>query len=512
MAECLLGEIISKGASVGMKDRLREFLGSVNDSKRMTLDAELFQILERLNGRRDSHIVARCLGWDGGGGCTLQTAGSEHGITRERARQVCARALETLRGRQFVPVLDAVLACIANHSNEPGPEIEARLRSEGLIGKPFALEGIVKAAEVFDRALPVGMRSSGGWSEVAAETPSPVVSAVLKTAHRNVSRWGALTVSDLSSEVSGQRNMEVSELSVRRMLETRADFRWLDEASGWFWLTSVPRNRLLNRIRKVLCVAPRISVSELRAGVSRDYRMQGFSPPRRALLALCAQLPWCRVSGQYIEAAAALDPVEVLSGAESVVLKVLRSHGGALALAALESFCLAAGITRPNFWHIAAFSPIVHKYALAVYGLVGAQLDPGVIEGLIPAHRRTRVLQDFGWLHDGQVWVGFKLSEAMLRAGVFGVPSSLRRFIEGEYALLASDGGQLGTLVAKASSGWGLGPLFSRRGGEAGDYLVIRFDLSVRRATAQIGGEDLLDEYRDVVPGVGPLGAMHQTI
>jgi hypothetical protein len=56
------------------------------------------------------------------------------------------------------------------------------------------------------------------------------------------------------------------------------------------------------------------------------------------------------------------------------------------------------------------------------------------------------------------------MSEGMIRAGVFGVPSSLRRFLEGEYTLLTPDGAQLGKLVAKENSGWGLGPLFTRRG------------------------------------------------
>jgi hypothetical protein len=183
----------------------------------------------------------------------------------------------------------------------------------------------------------------------------------------------------------------MSEVSVRQVLETRSDFQWLDQPGGWFWLTTVLRNRLLSRIRKVLCVAPRISVSEMREGVSRDHRMRGFSPPRRVLLALCAQLPWCRVNEQYIEAVVALDPSEVLSDAESVVSSILRGHGGALPLAQIESLCLAAGVTRPNFWRICLASPIVHRYAPAVYGLARTTSPSSGSSG--KAFRRRTILR-----------------------------------------------------------------------------------------------------------------------
>jgi len=53
-------------------------------------------------------------------------------------------------------------------------------------------------------------------------------------------------------------------------------------------------------IEKILAVAPQIDVSELRAGISRNDRMEGFAPPRRVLLefaevSACVMLreQWC---------------------------------------------------------------------------------------------------------------------------------------------------------------------------------------------------------------------------
>jgi hypothetical protein len=87
----------------------------------------------------------------------------------------------------------------------------------------------------------------------------------------------------------------------------------------------------------------------------------------------------------------------------------------------------------------------------------------------------------------------------MIRAGVFGVPSSLKRFLEGEYDLLTPDNSRIGRLSLKENSGWGLGPFFTRRGGEAGDYLVVVFDLRKREAIARVGGEELRDVYQGVI-------------
>jgi hypothetical protein len=499
MAEYVLSEMATgkETASAVFAERLRTFRSSMDKAKRQSLEAEFVQLLEVVRSERNRRLVARLLGWDGGGSCTLQVAGDEIGLTRERVRQVCARALQTLHGRQFVPVLDSVLAYIRGHPNRAAADIEAELQSEGLTGGRFRLEGILKACEVFERASGFITENVGG--ELFVVTSVEVANVILKVARSMVCRWGALTISDLCSQISASKATKVEEEGVRRILQRHQDFRWLDEAGGWFWLAETPRNALATRLRKVLCVAPRISISELRAAISRDRRMQGVAPPRRVLLAYCEQLAWCHVDGQDVSVAQPLDPAEVLSQAERAVRDILRSHGEAMSVQALEALCLNAGISRPRFWQLALGSAVVCRYAPGIYGLVGAHLPPGLVERLAPRRRRTRVLQDFGWQSERQIWISFKLSEGMIRAGVFGVPSSLKRFLEGEYDLLTPDNSRIGRLSLKENSGWGLGPFFTRRGGEAGDYLVVVFDLRKREAIARVGGEELRDVYQGVI-------------
>jgi hypothetical protein len=88
----------------------------------------------------------------------------------------------------------------------------------------------------------------------------------------------------------------------------------------------------------------------------------------------------------------------------------------------------------------------------------------------------------------------------MVRNGAFGVPSGLKKFLQGKFTLKAADGDVMGTLSIREHSGWGLGPFYRRRGGEAGDTLLIAFDLSRQEASISIGNEGLLEKYQSRDP------------
>ena len=130
-------------------------------------------------------------------------------------------------------------------------------------------------------------------------------------------------------------------------------------------------------------------------------------------------------------------------------------------------------MTRPAFWQCVSYSPILTRYGRGVYGLAGADVPPGVVESLTPRRRWTRVLQDYGWTSDQQLWLGYQLSDGMLASGVLSVPTAMREAALGEYALTTTEGARFGSLVIREHGAWGLAPFDSRRGGEVGDYLVI---------------------------------------
>jgi len=464
----------------------------------VTLESEFADLLKLVANERDRALVARYFGWDGQGIRTLQLVGDDFRMTRERVRQICSGTLSELKGANpCTPVLGKVLAFIEQHLPAPVADIESRLCASGLTAAMFRLEGIIHAAEIFGRKPEVAIRNTTGGRIALPREAAQSASLILEVARRTVRHCGAATISDVLANLrsAGSRN---SDQIIVRMLGTQADFRWLDESGGWFWFYPTTNNRLLVRIRKVMAVARRINVSELHRAVSSDRRLQGSCPPKRVLLALCAQLSWCHIESESCIVATPPPPVEeVLSKSERSLVQILENHGDAILARDLKGFCAREGIDQSTLWYLVSSSPIIVRRAYGVYVLVGVSTDSGVIESLLPPLRRTSVLLDYGWHTDGQLWLGFKLSQGMIRNGVFGVPTAMRRFLHGEYALLASDESKIGTLVMTDNAAWGLGPFFRRRC-EPGQLLVIRFNLTSHVARLHLEGEDLLDEFRSL--------------
>jgi hypothetical protein len=192
-----------------------------------------------------------------------------------------------------------------------------------------------------------------------------------------------------------------------------------------------------------------------------------------------------------------LDWRRVLAGEnEAVMCHVLRVHGPIMARDEFEQWCSERGLKVTSFFMMLRYSPIITKYAVGVYGLRGSVIQPGIVEALRSKHKPAPVLVDFGWISEGRIWLGLKLSAPIIKSGVFGIPAPMRQYLQGDFALKASDDTSIGNLRIRESTGWSLGSFFRRRGGEPDDYLLLTFDPRSREAIAYLGGEDLLDDFR----------------
>ena len=241
---------------------------------RLTLERELCDLL---GTGRNARIAARYYGFDGRGGGTLQTVGNEIGVTRERVRQIVTAASESLSTRRAVsPTLDRTIAFVADRMPAAAGEIEAELRSQRLTSGLFRLEGVVKAAELLGRRLPFSITEVKGERLVHARD-IPSVDTIVRIARRVISRWGMATLSNVVAEVRKVESGVCDRKLVVSALACLGGFHWLEQSADWFWLSDNANNRVLNRIRKILSVANPIDISELRAGIGRDYRMKGFS-------------------------------------------------------------------------------------------------------------------------------------------------------------------------------------------------------------------------------------------
>jgi len=437
--------------------------------------------------------VMRYFGWDGSGGSTLQVAGDLAGTTRERVRQVAAKVVKALAaGPTYAPVLDRALALIeATCTAEDvvrADRIEEALVEAGVAAERFRVEGLLRAATILRRPIARQLTTVGSSRLILAADAAQRIGLVHKAARTILERWGVTTVAEVEARAREAVGGAVV-LDVQTIVQTLPGFAWLDEATGWFWIGPAFGTRLYNQIWKVVAVSPRIQLGELRAGVGRPHRMQGFAPPKRVLAALLLARGGYRLEGETVVVDPAPDWRVVLSGVESILVDVLRVRGGISSRVELEEDCLARGVKRSTFYVNLGYSPIIACVGPGVYALRGVSIAPGVVDSLVTRKPRGKVLQDYGWTPGGDVWLGYRLSTSTIAAGVVSIPSALAEFITGEFEITDTKGLRLGRLGTRDYAAWGLSPLIARRGLEAGDYLSLTIDLKSRTTIARWGTE-----------------------
>ncbi|MBI3493001.1 MAG: hypothetical protein HY047_14660 [Acidobacteria bacterium] len=479
----------------GLINQLRQLQLALGAARKLTLEEELALVGAELSAR-DRDVVFDKLGFDGQGGCTLEEAGNAVGLTRQRVQQLIQRFLRQVqsRGRIYLPTFDRAVATVNSLAPATAAAVEARIKDEGLTTRPFRIEGVLEAARILGCARTFVFDEIEGLRLVLKEGQEELPRQIISTARRITEHWGLGRIADVSEAISEKTGHFVSEALVNAVVLPQKDFQWLDESGGWFWLTSVTRNRVVNQIRKILSAVPAVPIGELRHGVSRPHRMQGVAPPKRVLTEICRRLPECVLDRDVVRRSEALAQDEDLSPTEAVFASVLRKFGGIAQRPALEEACLAAGVGRPMVWRILSYAPWMSKYATGVYGFRGLDVGPEAVAPLIRRAERPRTNKDYGWTKDGKIWLALELSAGIVNSGVFNVPAGLRPHVLGDFEMRDESGLPIGRIRITQNGCWGLLRLFSRRGGEPGDVLLLVFDPATKQVEARLGGKDLFDQ------------------
>ncbi len=478
-------------------DPLRLYHGMCNVRRRVkeltegTLEEELIEIFSPASGGRDGQIVAQYYGWDGSGGCTLEGLGKRYGLSRERIRQVCFRAVKRVQGaRVFAPVLDRVLAFIARRLPLRIDKLQAELDAAGFSVCRLRLETVHQAAALLARGTQFALVPVGDTRLAVHPDYLPLPQAIIEAAKRAVISYGAATIREVAAEVSSQPSGKVHYALVREAVQALSDFEWLDQRRGWFRLGTLPQYGLPNMIEKVLSVTGRIDVFALRSAIARYRRIGRKVPPAKVLLEFCRRMPGVRVEGRTVIADPPRDWREVLAGVEAGMVRVLKEHGPVMERGGFEEYCTGAGMNRFSFNAMIMCSPVITQYGRSVYGLLGAKVDRKTIRSLAarkPGTAPARVLQDFGRTENGRIYLAYKLSKAAISGGVITVPAAMKDQVQGKFAIHKAGGQRAGTLVSKDGCAWGLGPVLRGEGAAPGDRLMILFDTSQRVAQIHIG-------------------------
>jgi hypothetical protein len=235
----------------------------------------------------------------------MYSAGHEFGVSGERARQILSEVAKRLYGsRPFTPVLDRTISFLGQYIPGRAEEIEGKLFSEGLSAVPFRLEGLIRAAELLGRTPPFSVIPTKSL-RLVYRRPGPVIKNIVRAGQRTIGHRGAATIGDVLVRLR-DADQEGGPEFVEDVLSGEEDFHWLDRTGLWFWLSSVARNPMVRRIRKILSVANPVHIAALQAGIARDYRMRGYQVPRGVLLELCRQIAGLRVDADVVRVAGEL--------------------------------------------------------------------------------------------------------------------------------------------------------------------------------------------------------------
>lgn len=470
---------------------LKRVTEDIDALRELDLAEELADVVSALSGKpTDPALIAR-FGFSGVAPATLEESSHTVGLTRERVRQLQKgfRAALARIDPPWMPTLDAAARIVEALIPVTVEEVQTALLEAGLVEREFHLESLATALEVFGRNVP--FESSGGL--VVSHDLSPLIPAIHAAARKSVEHWGATTVEELTARLMDDVP-DVTQEAVDAVVRAMEDVQWLDER--WFWVPGL-RNRMLNQVEKIMSVAGSIELTDLRRGVGRHHRMQGFRPPREVLAELCVQSGHYQRDGNTIVGAHLPDWRDLLGEIERVLVETLFDHGPIMRREDLLEIVVDQRGLKPNSVGVyLTYSPLIEKYAPGIFGLRGARVSAAEISALMPPRQpRGRVFLDHGWTDDGRLWLGYRLSNAAVETGVLGTPAAVKGVVQGAYPLLHQDD-PVGTLVVEDSM-WGLSPFFRRWGVEPDDHLLIFFDVRARTASVMSGTEELLDGVRD---------------
>jgi hypothetical protein len=464
-------------------------------SEPAVLEEELYRFVSAVGTERNSQILVKLWGWDCEAPRTLDSVGKEFALTRERVRQIEKRALERLRKHHFdAPLLRKAISTLRNAVPDVESTLGAKLREYGVCRSEFRSEGIKVAAENLGIKWPFEYVSFDDKQILfliggEAERYHKAISLLRK----KTSERGCVNVLSLASDVQ----LEESKLpALRRILDVVSKVEWLDDSREWLYSLESPRNRLRNICSKVLGVAPRVHLSELRRAVSKSRRL-AMCPPQRILGAFIERCGLGRVEESIVVANSRSGKAPGKDSAEGLMLRVLDEHGPVMDGEVFAEKCIAAGMNATTFYIYRINSPVICALGKNVYCKVGTDVPPGTVEDIVGQRRAVVRVSDHGWTSTGRLWCGIELTRQVITAGGIRLPSFVADFVQGEWQVALPDGSEYGTVMCRNLFIWSFRKPFAVLGAEPTDMAAFEFNLKSRQVLVKVGGPDLFEAIQD---------------
>jgi hypothetical protein len=478
-----------------------QFLDKVEDAQRLTLEQEAVAIRNASVGSRNERVIRSFFGFGGGGPKTLNEVAVNHGVTRERIRQICSRGAKDSDAESiFLPALRKAKAVLELRRLTASATVEHELRSQGIIELGTTINEIVKYSERI--RFPLGtIEIVLGEARVAIASESADLAVAARCiAVQLIARYGATTAPRILAELEREGGSGLTVSAIDRMLALDNTICRCSSDTKWLHMFAPHDESFARRVRRVLAVSNRISIQELRQALRRDYREGPHTPPPHVLAEALSCVSGILVEGGHVWLLDTSPSVPIGGTSdEFAIVALLRQKGGVCERRILQQEALKQGISFSSFWRSLSYSTLISRFGEGVYGLVGTRLPPGLVAE-IQSNRSiiSGGLLDRGWTSNGEIWIAYRLSDSSLETGIVGIPAATRELINGDYQLQLAEQEQYGTLRIRDSQAWGLRPALEAAGAEAGDCMVVTFNRNNKRAILKVGDESLVDEFADV--------------
>jgi hypothetical protein len=314
-------------------------------------------------------IIRHRFGWDGGSGATLDEVGREFTLTRERVRQIEATALRHVK-EEHAPLLRRAVDYIAQRVPAFAEEVEAGLLEMGLVRRPLRLEAIAATADRIAMDVPWLVRRVSEKRLVLTEASLQDRQRLFSEASSRVSHYGVTR----KEYVLGETGCVIATELLDFYFSTFEGLEWLDEERDWLWLPT-KRNSLISRLAKIVRIAPRLAIDDVRTAVLRDRRMASVDLPPHIFRSLCSVLPGCRVEGDDLIAVASMLDEDQEDSTETQLVDILRRHGPVMSRRDLDKYARSAGIGEVSFSSVLSDSNVIVKHGPELYGLVGSHIS-----------------------------------------------------------------------------------------------------------------------------------------
>jgi hypothetical protein len=418
-------------------------------------------------------------------------------LTRERIRQIEATAVRKLQQFKFdTPYLRSALVLLRKEAPALAASLSSKLRQQGVSRGDFPVASVKVAAGILKLKWPFTEVAVGSEGVLALSDDVNRVVRIMQTVRRRTSELGCFSMVSLLSEL-GMSEIKIE--NIRAIIDVQPSVRWLDEEKTWLYAFGSPRNRLLNLAAKALGVCPRIRLAELRRAVSKSRRLS-MAPPQKILRSFVQQIGLGTANGDMITANPAMVIVPGPETVEGKMLGVLDEHGPVMAGEDFADKCVAAGVNPISFYIYRLISPVVAGLGNGIYCKVGAEIPIGLVEEIRARRKATARVSDYGWMLNGNIWFGFKLSRSVITTGSVLLNSFVSHLVQGEWQVRLPDGSTYDRVTCRDVFITSFRKAFSVLGVEPEDFVALEFDHQAKIVIARAGGPELFESMQEVSP------------